>query len=343
MNEDIILVLDKNEKDITRNVEEIRAFDVKVKYGEKIYKYDILNVKIFLNPIDLGNCLLTTSKTKLFNVEKVLKFDNYIKVFFNNNTNRIYNESKIKVEQDLLSNNKIKSIFNYFKEMAANLKISDLIYLEEKGKDERSSEFLSNVYKKIDFINECSVVKNLINGCKSFDCSLNLKNIYPFSFNLSQQLAIENAFSNNITVIEGPPGTGKTQTILNIIANAIINGKTVAVLSNNNSATDNVFEKLEKHGLGSLCAKLGNGSNVKKFLTKQLDRSVYPASWLLSESQVLKICEYLLSINNDIKQYLLIKNKIATLKQELDDLTTEQKYFESSVDVLNIKKINYQI
>ena len=52
MNEDIILVLDKNEKDITRNVEEIRAFDVKVKYGEKIYKYDILNVKIFLNPID---------------------------------------------------------------------------------------------------------------------------------------------------------------------------------------------------------------------------------------------------------------------------------------------------
>ena len=45
--------------------------------------------------------------------------------------------------------------------MAANLKISDLVYLEEKGKDERSSEFLSNVYKKIDFINEGSVVKKI--------------------------------------------------------------------------------------------------------------------------------------------------------------------------------------
>ena len=40
-----------------------------------------------------------------------------------------------------------------------------------------------------------------------------------------------------------PNGTGKTQTILNIIANAVLNGQSVAVVSSNNAATKNVYEK----------------------------------------------------------------------------------------------------
>lgn len=47
---------------------------------------------------------------------------------------------------------------------------------------------------------------------------------------------------NQISVIQGPPGTGKTQTILNIIANILMQGKTVQIVSNNNSATENVYE-----------------------------------------------------------------------------------------------------
>ena len=45
--------------------------------------------------------------------------------------------------------------------------------------------------------------------------------IFPFRFNLSQKKALENALTHSVSVIEGPPGTGKTQTILNIIANLI--------------------------------------------------------------------------------------------------------------------------
>jgi KaiC/GvpD/RAD55 family RecA-like ATPase len=48
---------------------------------------------------------------------------------------------------------------------------------------------------------------------------------------LSQKSATEKALTEQISVIEGPPGTGKTQTILIIIANAVINGKKVAVVS----------------------------------------------------------------------------------------------------------------
>ena len=68
--------------------------------------------------------------------------------------------------------------------------------------------------------------------------------IYPFGCNQSQKKAVEQALTNGISVIQGPPGTGKTQTILNIIANVIIRGGILAVVSNNNSATKNVQEKL---------------------------------------------------------------------------------------------------
>ena len=82
--------------------------------------------------------------------------------------------------------------------------------------------------------------------------------IYPFRFNLSQKEAVSNVYKSNISIIEGPPGTGKTQTILNIIANlAIMQNKTVAVVSNNNEAVKNVKEKLEKNGYGFILADLG--------------------------------------------------------------------------------------
>ena len=66
--------------------------------------------------------------------------------------------------------------------------------------------------------------------------------IYPFGLNESQLAAVEQAFRAQVSVIEGPPGTGKTQTILNILANILLRGQTVAVLSNNNAAVENVYE-----------------------------------------------------------------------------------------------------
>ncbi|WP_189022528.1 AAA domain-containing protein [Paenibacillus albidus] len=39
---------------------------------------------------------------------------------------------------------------------------------------------------------------------------------------LSQKIALDQAFRSKISIIEGPPGTGKTQTILNILANLAV-------------------------------------------------------------------------------------------------------------------------
>lgn len=69
-------------------------------------------------------------------------------------------------------------------------------------------------------------------------------NITPLNF--SQKHALNIAFRQPLSVITGPPGTGKTQLVLNIIANAIVNNKSVLFASKNNKAVDNVKDKLDQ-------------------------------------------------------------------------------------------------
>lgn len=92
--------------------------------------------------------------------------------------------------------------------------------------------------------------------------------ILPFSSNLSQKKAIMNARMFDLSVIQGPPGTGKTQTILNIICNSVFNNEKVLVVSNNNSAIDNVAEKLnDLKELFNFSIRLGsNDPYIKSFM-----------------------------------------------------------------------------
>lgn len=61
----------------------------------------------------------------------------------------------------------------------------------------------------------------------------------------SQASVVSHALSNRFSVVTGAPGTGKTQVILNIIANALMKDKTVLVASKNNKAVDNVKERFD--------------------------------------------------------------------------------------------------
>ena len=62
--------------------------------------------------------------------------------------------------------------------------------------------------------------------------------------NEKQKEAIRLSFNQPLTVVTGPPGTGKTQVVLNILANAIVQNKKVLVASKNNQAVDNVKDRL---------------------------------------------------------------------------------------------------
>lgn len=83
----------------------------------------------------------------------------------------------------------------------------------------------------------------------------------------SQAEAIERVFSNKYLVIKGPPGTGKSQTIANIIASCIKKGKTVLFVSEKLAALEVVKSRLEKNGLGAACLELhSNKANRREIL-----------------------------------------------------------------------------
>jgi len=147
--------------------------------------------------------------------------------------------------------------------------------------------------------------------------------IYPFGLNESQLTAVERAFSHQISMVEGPPGTGKTQTILNILANILLRGQTVAILSNNNAAVANVYEKLEKCGLDHLIAKLGSNENKSKFFSNL-------PSWPKSapSSQPVPTMEYIQEMLSTLKQYLHDQNRAAQLRTEISELKIERHYLQ---------------
>ncbi|VWD20319.1 AAA domain-containing protein [Burkholderia contaminans] len=143
--------------------------------------------------------------------------------------------------------------------------------------------------------------------------------IYPFGVNESQLKAVEQAFTSQISLIEGPPGTGKTQTILNILANILLQGGTVAVLSNNNPAVENVYEKLDKAGLGYVVAKLGRAANLEDFFD---DLPAVP----LEPPAPAPAMEQIQAVLQNVKQYLHAQNTVARLQAEVDELTVELNY-----------------
>ncbi|WP_162502666.1 AAA domain-containing protein, partial [Treponema endosymbiont of Eucomonympha sp.] len=137
-------------------------------------------------------------------------------------------------------------------------------------KDSDGNNILANRYVKIGFVSKDSMLSAFLRGKLDIRGTDSVGNaVYPFGFNLSQKLAVANALSSPLSIIEGPPGTGKTQTILNIIACAIMRGESVAAVSSNNSATANILEKLQKYNAGFVAALLGNSDNKREFIESQ--------------------------------------------------------------------------
>ncbi|WP_138416226.1 AAA domain-containing protein [Sinomonas gamaensis] len=129
---------------------------------------------------------------------------------------------------------------------------------------------LKRAYEQLTHVHPDSVLGRYLNGRPIGEGEgLDVVPIFPFSSNVSQRAAVKNALRFPISVIEGPPGTGKTQTILNLIATLIATPRVnVGVVSFNNAAVDNVLEKLTAQGFGHVVANLGNRDKKRRVLSR---------------------------------------------------------------------------
>ena len=107
----------------------------------------------------------------------------------------------------------------------------------------------------------------------------------PLDADASQLAAIHAAADGHSFVLEGPPGTGKSQTITNLIAHSLAMGRSVLFISEKMAALDVVRRRLEQVGLGPYCLELHSTKTHKRNVVEQLRQALahsgatMPAAW----------------------------------------------------------------
>lgn len=94
----------------------------------------------------------------------------------------------------------------------------------------------------------------------------------PIHADSSQLEAICAASKGQSFVLHGPPGTGKSQTITNIITDALYHGKTVLFVAEKMAALSVVQKRLENLGLGQFCLELHSNKAQKREVLNQLNK-----------------------------------------------------------------------
>lgn len=98
--------------------------------------------------------------------------------------------------------------------------------------------------------------------------------VCPRSADSSQLAAVMAAAAGHDFVLEGPPGTGKSQTITNIIAHCLAHGKRVLFVAEKRAALDVVHRRLREEGLEPFCLELHSNKTGKADVLAQFDRSL---------------------------------------------------------------------
>lgn len=96
----------------------------------------------------------------------------------------------------------------------------------------------------------------------------------PVAHDGSQLEAILAASHGNSFVLEGPPGTGKSQTITNLIANALAHGRRILFVAEKRAALDVVKSRLAKVGLAPYCLDIHDKKSTPLQLREQLKASL---------------------------------------------------------------------
>ena len=307
------------------------VYAIKYKNSPKTYHYRYSDVVYLQNAVwhDHLHLKVYVGGREQHNVSDVRSFSQgnltHWRITYENGYAQDFMDGTIKVVKSCLGDEVARNAFEYLKRIAQ---------INELGKDEENEGILPSLYQNIDFIDETLTAAPYLDAKKYKLHSMHSSTLlFPFGCNASQAKAVKNAFEKQISVIQGPPGTGKTQTILNIIANILLRNQTVMVVSNNNSATTNVLEKLQKYGIGFIVAPLGRRENKEHFIENQptIPQELY--SWELSPTDRTKAKQEASLALSKVQNVFSLQEELAECKQEIKDVELEWEHFKADNNV----------
>ncbi len=146
------------------------------------------------------------------------------------------------------------------------------------------------------------------------DVKLSSEDVYHVMDADSSQIAvIEDVKHGRDLVVEGPPGTGKSQTIVNLIAELLARGNTVLFVSEKMAALEVVKGRLDSVGLGEFCLELHSKKSQKKDVLEKLESVLRnPKPIELSMDDDLSTIE---ELKSDLNEYVtLLHSPYAKIK-----------------------------
>lgn len=306
-----------------------KMWDVEFMTG-KTYSYSCQNVVYLKDPEQLNPNFYRIRRNgrEFFAVQEIFVFHgtdhNYWHLCFENGQERSYLEKELKIEESVLKDSRAKDVFAYLKQLSQ---------LSEIRNPDTGEKLLPKRYEALRFVDKSLALSRYLGTAENERQKEEFVPIFPFGCNNSQYKAVKRAMEHQVSVIQGPPGTGKTQTILNIIANILLQGKTVQIVSNNNAAVENVFEKLAspKYQLDFIAAPLGNSENKRAFIENQ--KSSYPdfSQWLLENESTVTL-DSIREKSLELKSMFDMQERKAELEQELSEVELEIRHFDQYVE-----------
>lgn len=175
--------------------------------------------------------------------------------------------------------------------------------------------------------------------------------------NESQKKGVKLSFLQPLTTITGPPGTGKSQVVTNILANAIIRGEKVLFSSKNNKAVDNVHHRISNLLKSDYFLRLGTNTHNQE-LVDTLDGTInkirngsYKDLSVELENKNRSFNEIMTEKEKSINQLKSISKLEKSIPLLTDDLNNKKQKHKEWIESLNkdsydlyiVKKLEYQI
>jgi hypothetical protein len=154
--------------------------------------------------------------------------------------------------------------------------------------------------------------------------------IHVLPMNKSQEDAANSALKEPLTVVTGPPGTGKSQVVVNLLASCALAGRSVLFASKNNKAVEVVRQRL-RDLLGDQqdwVLRLGN-KDMMDTCRQEMDGRLAAASRLTAEARVSPLVVH--QLDTEIENTRGKIAKLTAFQGELSTLDLERRSLESTV------------
>ncbi len=201
--------------------------------------------------------------------------------------------------------------------------------MKEFSKNELVSAFLKNA---VTFGGEDEHLKE--DECKPS------ATLTPLPADASQWEAIALSQTGKSFVLHGPPGTGKSQTITNMIANALNDGKRVLFVAEKQAALSVVKKRLDSLGLGDFCLELHSNKTNKSDVLQKLTSTLS----LAGETEKVRLGEKsraIMQLREDLDAPMIALHKKRKLGLSIYEALLVCLKNKSAPDIMNIESSFY--